>query len=406
MSRAIIHLNVADFAAAVERLCDPSLKGRPLIVAPLGAARALVHDMSQEAFARGVRKHMPLERALRLCRGARVAPPRPARYERAMAELVRRAAPFSPLVEADEAGGHLFLDLTGTGRLWGPPQDVAWRIRRQVRADLGLDPIWGLAPNKLLAKVATRVVKPDGEHAVEPGQEEPFLAPLPLHLLPGLERDDLLLLREYHLQRVGQALPWSPAQLAVVFGPRAASVHAILRGRDDSPVLPLGHRPPVVRLEHEFASDTNQAEQVSSALRGLVHRAGAALRGQGRVARRLVLSLDYSDGQRATRKRSLTPGTANDFALLDLARDALAAAWTRRVRLRLVRLTLERLAFPPAQMELPLMAGEQHQQRGARLLAALDHIRARHGEAKINRGEPFLVAPERVPPGAPLLKRT
>ncbi|MFH1059559.1 MAG: hypothetical protein V1797_12890 [Pseudomonadota bacterium] len=386
--RAIIHLNVADFAAAVEGLCDPDLRGRPLIVAPLGAARALVHDMSQEAFASGVRKHMPLERALRLCRGARVAPPRPARYERAMAELLRRAAPFSPLVEADEAGGHLFLDLTGTGRLWGPPQDVAWRIRRQVRADLGLDPIWGLSANKLMAKVATRLVKPDGAYVVEPGGEEACLRPLPLHLLPGLERADLMLLRDYHLHKVGQVLPWSPEQLAVLFGPRAHAVHAILRGRDDAPVLPYGHQPPVVRLEHEFATDTNRVERVEAALRLLTQKAGAALRGQGRVARRLVLCLDYSDGQRAARQRSLGSGTANDFSLLELARAALASAWTRRVRVRLIRLTCDRLAFPPAQMELPLMAGEERQQRGERLLAALDRIRARHGDEKINRGAP------------------
>jgi DNA polymerase IV len=303
-----------------------------------------------------------------------------------MAELLRQAQPFSPLVEAEEASGHLFMDLTGTKRLWGPPQDVAWRIRRAVRKELGLDPIWGLAANKLMAKVATRVVKPDGEHMVEPGQEMEFLLPLPLYLLPGLERADLLLLREYHLQKVGQALPWRLEQLAVLFGPRAGQVHAILRGQDESPVLPLGQRPPVVRLEQEFASDTNSVEQLETTLRYLTQRAGAALRGQGRVARRLILSLDYSDGQRVVRQRSLAPGTANDFILLDLARAALASAWTRRVRVRFLRLVCDRLAFPLAQMELPLLADEQSPQRQERLLAALDHIRARHGLDKIQLG--------------------
>lgn len=94
-----------------------------------------------------------------------------------MAALLKRAAPFSPLVEAEEDSGHLFLDLTGTGRLFGPPQDVARRIRCTVRGELGLDPIWGLAANKLVAKVATRVVKPKGSTWWSRGARRPFCGP-------------------------------------------------------------------------------------------------------------------------------------------------------------------------------------------------------------------------------------
>ncbi len=384
--RAVIHINVADFAVAVERLEDASLRGWPVIVAPQGAARAWVFDMSEEAFRAGVRKHMPLARALRLCREAKIAAPRPHRYERAMAALLQRAAPYSPLVEAEEDSGHLFLDLTGTGRLFGPPQDVAQRLRRVVQSELGLDPIWGLAANKLVAKVATRVVKPNGEHVVAHGEEEAFLRPLPLFLLPGLEHSDLLTLRDYHLHRVHQALAWDREHLAVVFGARAGQVQGILRGQDDSPVLPLGHKPPVLRLEREFSEDTNQVQTVEAALWRLVERAGAALRGQGRVARRLVLSLDYSDGARVYRQRSHQPGTANDFLLFDLARACLASAWTRRVRLRHLRLSFSGLTFPPAQLDLPFNEEDAPPARGEALLAALDAIRRRHGADKIKLG--------------------
>lgn len=383
--RAVIHINVADFAVAVERLEDASLRGRPVIVASQGATRARVFDMSEEAFQAGVRKHMPLARALRLCRDARLAPPRPHRYERAMAALLQRAAPFSPLVEAEEDSGHLFLDLTGTGRLFGPPQDVAQRIQRTVQGELGLDPIWGLAANKLVAKVATRVVKPSGEHMVEQGREEAFLRPLPLFLLPGLERADLLTLGDFHLHRVHQALGWSREQLAVLFGARAGQVRGILRGRDDSPVLPLGHKPPVLRLEQEFGQDTNQAPKVEAVLWRLVERAGASLRGQGRVARRLVLCLDYSDGVRVFRQRALQAGSANDFALFDLARSCLASGWTRRVRVRHLCLSFSGLTFPPAQMALPFEETSPPA-RDQALLNALDAIRLRHGQDKIQIG--------------------
>ena len=155
MERAIIHLNVADFAVAVERVVDIRLRNRPVVIAPEGASRAAVYDMSQEAFLAGVRKGMALKRAVRFCRDVRILPPHPDRYEQAMKAFLKRILPYSPLVETGEIDGHIFVDATGTTRLFGPPMDVAWRLRKQVRKDLGFDPIWSLAPNKLVAKVAT-----------------------------------------------------------------------------------------------------------------------------------------------------------------------------------------------------------------------------------------------------------
>jgi DNA polymerase-4 len=383
-----MHLNVADFAVAVERLSEPGLHDRPVIVAPFGAARALVYDMSEEAFQSGIRKHMALERARRLCRDARLVPPRPHRYEKAMTELLRLVRPFSPLIETEEDTGHIFMDLTGTRRLHGPPQDVAWRIRKESRQRLGLDPIWGLAANKLVAKAATRVVKPLGEYLVPCGGEERFLRPLPLHLLPGLERDDLLLLREYNLERVEQALSWRAEHLSTIFGRRGLGIHGLLRGKDDSPVLPVDSRPPVVRLDHEFEGDTNEVPEVERALHGLAERAGTRLRAQGRAARRVALVLDYSDGGRITRQRSHPQGTANDFLIFDLSRAALASAWTRRVRLRHLRLVCDRLVFPPAQMELPLTpdAAQARRRKEDSLVSALDRIRQRHGAGLVRLG--------------------
>jgi DNA polymerase-4 len=190
MNRSIIHLNVADFAVAVERAVDQRLNQRPVIIAPEGAARAAVYDMSNEAYMAGIRKGMALRRAVRLCRDVQILPPHPDRYELAMRDVLKRALPYSPLIETGEDDGHLFMDATGTSRLFGPPMDVAWRLRRQIKTDLGLDPVWSVAPNKLVAKVATRLVKPDGEYIVAPGAEKALLAPLPVSLLPGIEHSD------------------------------------------------------------------------------------------------------------------------------------------------------------------------------------------------------------------------
>jgi DNA polymerase-4 len=384
MDRAVIHLNVADFAVAVERSRDAHLRTRPLIIAPGGSPRATVFDMSEEAYGAGVRKGMDLRRAQRLCREALVRAPCMACYERAMHDLVRQARPFSPQVEPGEADGHLFLDVTGTGRLFGPPMDVAWRLRRQARADLGLDPVWAVAPNKLVAKVATRLVKPDGEYIVGAGEEEAFLAPLPLHLVPGIEGDDLVRLGEFNFTRVGQVTALGLEALRVPFGRRAGFLYGALRGEDASPVRAVGQQPPRAVFDRTFAEGTQREAVLQGALYVLVEQAGAFLRRGGLAARRLAVSLDFSDGVRRARQRRVQPATANDANLFALAREALHLAGDRRVRVRHLRLTCDGLTFPPAQMAL--FPGDPEDDRRQHLVTALDRIRQRFGAEAIRVG--------------------
>ena len=385
MDRTIIHLNVADFAVAVERGLDRRLSSWPVIIAPTAAARAVVYDMSEEAYAGGVRKGMSLRRALGRIPEARVLPPRPHCYERAMAALLRKALPYSPLIEPGDADGHLFVDVTGTSRLFGPAVDVAWRMRRQIRSDLGLDPIWSVAPNKLVAKVATRLVKPLGEYIVGAGDEEAFLEPLPLFLLPGIDRSDMRQFLDFNLTHVHQLKRLQPAHLQVAFGARAPFIHDTLRGVDPSPVLPAGDQPPRICREHTFDEDTNDTAIVESVLYRLVEQAGRALRHQRRSARRMAVTLDYTDGVRRVRQRRLNPATANDTALFTAAQTALRLAHTRRLRVRYLRLVCDRLVYPPAQ--LPLFAPERdavlHSQR---LISAMDRIRRRFGVDAVRVG--------------------
>ena len=383
--RSIIHLNIADFAVAVERAVDGRLKDRPVIVAPEGAARAAVYDMSEEAYRSGIRKGMALRRAVRLCRDAQILPPHPERYEHTMQALLKQTLPYSPFIESGETDGHLFVDVSGTARLFGPPVDVAWRLRRQVKKDLGLDPIWSVAPNKLVAKVATRLVKPDGEYIVGAGEEETLLAPLPIGLIPGIEHSDLLRLREFNLIRVFHLTALSLEQLQIPFGVRARFLYEAARGIDPSAVLPVGQRPPQIIIDHQFGNDTNDKPTLESALYGLVEQAGDKLRRRRRAARRVAIILDYSDGMRCARQLAAKPATANDLTLFELARRTLRLAWVRRVRIRQVRLICDRLTFPPAQLEL--FAAEQKQkERRDNLISAIDGIRQRFGNDAVQMG--------------------
>lgn len=385
MERRIIHLNVADFAVAVERLTDARLRGRPVIVANQGLSRALVYDMSEEAYRSGVRKGMLAQRAKRICRDAVVTPPRPLRYEQAMRLYRKTTLPFTPLIESGETDGHIFLDVTATGKLFGPPMDIAWKIRKRMRRESGIDPIWAVAPNKLVAKAATRMVKPDGEYIVAGGEETDFIAPMPLNLLPGIEIDDLRRFADFNLTRAGEAAALSMAQLHTAFGNRARFLHDTVRGLDDSPVSAIGDQPPTIRINRLLDTDTNDGRLLSAALYGMVERAGKKLRGRRLTARRIAVRVTFSDGLQRIRQRKADPPTADDPRLFDIALSAFHLAWNRRVRVRSLRLMCDRLVFPPSQ--LPLFPEETAaSEKRSGLMSAIDTIRERFGDDAIRIG--------------------
>ncbi len=383
--RTVVHLNIADFAVAVERLVDRGLKDRPVIIAPEGAGRAMVHDMSEEAYQDGIRKGMPLRRARRICRDARILPPHPDRYERAMRDLFQEVLPYSPLIEPGETDGHLFIDVTGTSRLYGPSVDVAWRMYRQILDRLGLAPIWSVAPNKLVSKVATRLVKPLGEYIVGEGEERAFLAPLPVSMLPGIEAADRFRLREFNMFHVKQVADLTMDQLSVPFGKRADFIYESVRGIDPSPVLPAGKKPQKISAAHEFGNDTNDGAAVERTVYLLVETIGARLRKRRRASRSLVISIDYADGLRCFRQLAVSPPSANDITLFEVSRRLLDKAWTRRVRLRHVRLTCPKPVHPQAQMEL-FSESRAVKQKREMVIDAVDRIRQRFGERAVQMG--------------------
>jgi DNA polymerase-4 len=335
MERRIIHLNIADFSVAVERLMDSSLQGRPLIIAPR-VPRATVYDMSEEAYQDGVRKGMPLIRARRRCRRAIILPPQLEQYEKAIQCCIRHVLPFSPQVERAKGEGHLYLDVTGTHRLFGPPPDIGCRIRNTLCRDLGLNPIWSVGPNKLVAKVASRIVKPVGEYLVASGEERAFLAPLPLSLLPTVHRDEYIRLREVGLYFVSQAASLSLQDLSILCGHRADTLYNSLRGIDQTPV----HTPATAEnrffFQRRLAEDSNQEEIIRPAVLALARQAGFSLRRQRLGCRQIKVSLVYSDGICCTRRVACKSIAFFDRDLEQPAITALFRCWRRRVRVRTI----------------------------------------------------------------------
>ncbi len=387
MERKIIHLNIADFSVAVERLLDGSLQENPLIIAP-PAPRATVYDMSEEAYQDGVRKGMLLQQAQKRCRGAIILPPRPEQYQKMLGLCLEHARRFSPRIESCSGNGHLYLDVTGTHRLFGPPPDIGWRLRNIFRRDLRLDPIWSVAPNKLTAKVASRLVKPVGEYIVAAGEEESFLAPLDLHLLPGIMSHDLLQMRNIHIYKVHQATKLSVYDLGVLFASRARNIYQLLRGIDLSPVqnadLPTTGR----HYNHTFNQDTNQEALVRSILASLSAQAAHDLRKQGLGCLQIGIRLSYSDGLQVIRQAAAATPAFDDHAVEQLALTALYRCWRRRVRVRRIRLSCSRLRRPVQQLSLFSDKTEATQKNSKQhaVSKAMDTIQGIYGSSMVRRG--------------------
>lgn len=377
-SRAVVHINVADFAATVEQRVDPRLKKHPLIVAPQTGEKAPVYDMSEEAYQAGVRKAMPVFRARRICRDAVVIPPSPALYSRAMKALLTKVCEFSPLVESGEADGHFFADVTGTGRLFGSPHDAAKRMYLRIRQCFGLMPVWSVSPNKLVSKVATRVVKPAGECVVRHGEEPDFLAPLSISLLPGIRKTEMSRLRDFNLERIGQVAVLSFEDLEMILSGRAGFVYDSVRGIDASQVLPTGQKSRKISAFCRLLSNTSDAGAAERHIYGLAEKIGAELRSRGRAAGSLVIAIEYADGLTCYRRMSLRPPSADDITIFETCLALLKKAWLRRVRLNGVCVNCPNPVAPQVQMELFSQNTKIREKRNA-LAHAADRIKERFG---------------------------
>ena len=386
--RAVLHFNVADFAVAVECISDNSLKGRPLIVAPAQASRGLVFDMSEEAYSDGVRKGMPIKQAMQRCTKAVLLSPRPQLYQKAMAAFLKELQGYSPLIESGQTDGHFFVDVTGTHRLYGPPPDVGWRVRRDVRKQLGINPIWTLGSNRLVSKVASRLVKPVGEYSVTPGEEASFLAPLPIDILPGLNHKELEKMREFRLTTIGALAQLSSEQLMVPFGRRCDALYAMSHGVDDTLIKKPSMETDVIEAEHTFANDTSDRKEVEAVLASLVGRVGMQLREQKKVTRRVGLWLRYSDGAVIARQATHKAGTSSEFLLQDLALLALKRGWQRRTRIRYCRLVCDRQLRESSQLSLFAVAGDEKTEP-KKIEGAMDRIRQRFGSDSIGVGRKY-----------------
>ena len=177
MDRQIVCFGIPAFEVAVARLHDPSLSTRPVAIAPLNTSRALLREVSAEAEQEGLAVGMSVDQARRVCPSLHVLSPNPSRVRTAEASLLHIVSRYAPVWEPVQPGSFV-MDLTGTGRLFGPAYDVAAKVQQEVLAQYRLDGVAGVGSNKLVAQTAATLIQPSELYDVRPGSEPVFMAPL------------------------------------------------------------------------------------------------------------------------------------------------------------------------------------------------------------------------------------
>ncbi len=372
--REIIHIDIAAFTVAVEQVVHPELRRRPVVVAPVGPSRSVVMAVSPEAQDAGIRKGMILARALRRCRDVVVLPPNEPLYARASRALCQVLEGFSPVLEP-VGYGQAYLDMTGTGRLFGPPRDAAWRAQKEIRQRLRLEAALGVASNKMVSRIAAVVTEPVGLQDVPVGGESAFLAPLPAPLLPGVGPKTQEQLRELNIRLIRELAAIRLEHLVLAFGRLGFLLRQRALGIDDTPVYPP-RAVPAVEEEAVLAEDSNDWDRLNAELRGLCERAGERLRRQKQRAGQIEVRVRHSDYREAAGKAKLVPPLQSTAGLSARAGRLLERALARRIRVRSLHLRLTGLSSGPAQLDL---FADPAAERRARLESALDTLRRRFG---------------------------
>jgi DNA polymerase-4 len=385
--RAIIHADLDAFYASVEMLDDPSLRGKPVIVGGRPGDRGVVSAASYEARAFGVHSAMPLRTAARRCPDGVFLPGRPSRYRELSEQVMGIFATYTPLVEPislDEA----FLDVSGSATAFGDGETIARAIKRRVLDETGLVVSVGVATNKLCAKIASDLRKPDALVVVPPGQEAAFLAPLPIRRLWGVGPQAQAALAEYGVATIGQLAALPAPTLHRRFGRHGDDLGARARGVDRGSVQPF-HAPKSIGHEHTFGADTRDRVRIEATLLDLAESVGRRLRRHDLAAGAVQLKLRYEGFETLTRQAPLPNQTREARLLYETAVALLRRTLVEGRGVRLVGITA--IALSDAQQLTLFDAAD----RSDRLTRSIDAVRDRFGERAITRARLIRDRPER-----------
>lgn len=381
--RTIIHTDMDAFYASVEILDHPELLGKPVVVGSL-ASRSVVSAASYAARKFGIHSAMPTLTAHKLCPGAIFMPPRMARYSEVSARIMAIFHRFTPLVEPislDEA----FLDVTGSARLFGSGSEIAALIRGAISSETGLTASAGVAGSKLLAKIASDLQKPNGLTVVEPGQEQEFLADLPIRRLWGAGATTIKTLKLLNITTIGDLATLPLTILTSKFGKLGTHLYDAARGIDTRPVVPeraaksIGH-------EDTYDVDLRDLKQIRKELLSLAARVGERLRRHATAGKTITLKVRFNDFSSSSRSLTLPEATGDSKTIYSHALELLGKTEAGRIPVRLLGISLSNLCAEVTPRQLGLFGTDLSRSRTDELNRAVDALNQRFGTRTVKAG--------------------
>jgi DNA polymerase-4 len=375
-NRSILHVDLDAFFCSVEEILDPELKGKAFVVGGRPDGRGVVASASYAARAFGIRSAMPTAQALRLAPGLIILSSRHGVYgqhSKKVMDHLRKSAPIMQKISIDEA----FLDVSADLR---PGAELARQWQNEILNLFQLPTSWGIATNKLVAKIATEVGKPGGLVTVPPGEETAFLAPLPVDMLWGVGPKTKSRLEQINIYTIGELAQVPAAKLRTLFGVVGLELASRARGEDSSEVR-QGGEPRSMSAERTFAQDLSRTADLHKALLQMSEEVGRRLRRDGLAGRTIRLKIRWPDFQTHTRQLKLEQPTDHDGEIYLEAQKLLSSLWAEGQPVRLLGVGVADLSTPWRQLSLFGRAWEQDE----RLQTALDDIRSRFGPKAVRR---------------------
>ncbi len=379
--RTILHVDMDAFYASVEQHDRPELAGLPVVVGGAGS-RGVVAAASYEVRRFGVHSAMPMREALRRCPQAVVVAPRFKRYREISNQVFEVFREFTDLVQGlslDEA----FLDVTGSTALFGSGEDMAREIKKRIRERTGLTASVGVSHNKLLAKLASDMHKPDGLTAIRPQDVRAMLDPLPVGRLFGVGPKTAARLEEQGIFTLGQLRAAPESLLWPMFRREVRTYQDRAAGIDERPVISDA---PEKQLSSEetFDADIRDHQEMQERLAQLADRTTARLRARQFKAGTVSIKVRRRDFETYTRQKSFNPPTQETRLIAQVAADLLGHWLAEQPRAAVRLLGVGVSDFEP-ETQLDLFATTGPSQAG-RLDDALDRIHGRFGDEAIHRG--------------------
>ncbi|MBI3818922.1 MAG: DNA polymerase IV [Planctomycetes bacterium] len=384
--RTILHCDMDAFYAAIEQRDHPQWRGKPVVVAGLGA-RGVVSTASYEARKFGVHSAMPTAQARRLAPDAIYVFPRMSCYVQVSQQIRAIFDRYTPLVEPlslDEA----FLDVSASRELFGDGVAIAQKIQKDVADTTQLTVSVGVAASKFVAKVASDLNKPNGVTAVPSGREIEFLSELPISRLWGAGKVTEKRLAGLGMLTIADLQRWTVEDLSLAIGASAAEhFYQLAHGIDPRPVDTDRDAKSIGR-EVTFDTDIRDDEECASVLLTLSESVGRRMRSEGVRGKCIKLKLRYPPFETLSRQRTLDAPTHDDLVIYRAALELLETARPTGKPVRLLGVSVSDLGSGAIERQSTLFENPRSSARKEHLLKALDKIKDKFGDGAIGHGKP------------------